>query len=189
MLNISELILENKSKKRTGKEIKIKGEELGNNSITCKIGASFKKKEPETIYIEMSFWIDLKDKESYDDKYSFVDYDYQLSRNLSKELNKIYRKDLRGILETNEIFPYYTDNIYIYNFPENIKYNNKRSFVSLELNLHTLNCDDNMLNKHSLNNKKDNLIYEEALKVCEKIANSDLLKGNLEFTVHKSKKN
>lgn len=181
------MTLEDKSRKRTGKEIKVLGKNLGNDSITCKIGASFEKKEPETIYIIISFWVDIKDKESHIDKHSYIDYDYQLSRKLSRDLKNIYRKDLKDILEKNEIFPYYLDNIYTFDFPENINYNKKRSFVSLELNLHTLNCE-NKEKKYALNNKKDTFIYKEALAVCEKIVNSDLLQGKLNFTIHNKKR-
>jgi hypothetical protein len=187
MLNKDELILDKESNKRTGKEIKIKGEELGNNCVNCKIGASFDKDKPETIYIIMSFWIDIKEKCDYNDKHSYIDYDYEISRKLSKQLSNIYRKDLKSILESNDVFPYYLENIYTFDFPENINYNNKRSFVSLELNLHTLNCETKDKN-YPLNNKKDNLIYAEAINVCKKIANSELLKGNLDFSVHKKKK-
>lgn len=178
-----EEVLNNKTK-RTGKEIKIKGEVIGNKNLTCKIGAPFEKKSPQTIYIEISFWIDIKDR----DEFSFIrDYDYEISRSLSKELSSIYKFKLRDVLERNEVFPYYFENIYVYDFPHNINYNKKRSFVSIELNLHTLNCKEGIEKKYPLNEKKDTLIYEEALKVCREIAKTKLLKGEMGFSVHKSK--
>ena len=102
----------------------------------------------------------------------------------------IYRKDLKKILERNSIFPFYLENIFVYNFPENINYNNKRSFVSIELNLHTLNCNEDLKEKYPLNEKKDKdtKIYNEAIKVCQVISDCDLLKEKLEFTIHKRKK-
>jgi hypothetical protein len=170
--------------KRTGKEIKVKGEVINNKNLTCKIGAAFEKNEPQTIYIEISFWLDIENRNNI----NFIrDYDYEISRKLSKELSSIYKFKLRDLLERNEVFPYYFENIYVYNFPNNINYNEKRSFVSIELNLHTLNCNENSEKKYSLSEKKDTLIYEEALKVCREIAKCDLLTGKLGFSIHKSK--
>lgn len=178
-----ETLKKNKTK-RTGKEITLKGDVLGNDKINCKIGASFEKSCPKTIYIQMSFWLDIKDREDFD---SVRNYDYVISRVLSKELNKIYKFDLRELLGNNEVFPYYFENIYVFDFPSNINYNEKKSFVSIELNLHTLNClDDNEID-YPLNEKNDTKIFDEAVVVCKKIAQSDLLQGNLDFSVHKRK--
>jgi hypothetical protein len=174
--------------KRTGKEIKIDGKYFNNCNANFKIGTTFNKEKPETIFIETSFWIDVKDKENYYDKYSFFNYDYELSKKLSYGIRKIYRNDLKNFLENNFVFPFYLENIFVYDFPENINYNDKRSFVSIELNIHTLNCMDNCEKEYPLNDKEDNILFNEAKKVCEIIANSDLLKGNLDFTIHKRKK-
>lgn len=179
---------EHKTNKRTGKEIKIKGAEVGNDILRYKIGAPFEKKEPETIYIEISFWVDIKKRIDYEDKYSFINHDYEMSKKLSREIRKIYKKDLKDILGNNKVFPYYLENIYVYDFPENINYNNKRSFVSIELNLHTLNCNKNTERKYPLNEKRDTMIYDEVIKVCKTIAKCDLLQGKLDFTIHRKKK-
>jgi hypothetical protein len=181
-------IIGNDKSKRTGKEINVDCKRLGNDSVTCKIGTSFNKFEPDTIYIQMSFWIDLKEKESNDIKYSFYNHDLDLSKKLTKYLRRIYREDLKDILTNNVLFPYYLENIYVFDFPENINYNDKRSFVSIELNLHTLNSLKNANSKLSLNDKKDVILYSEALKVCEKMIKSDLIQGKLDFTIHKRKK-
>tara|TARA_B100000963_G_C22628077_1_gene673408 strand:+ start:1197 stop:1772 length:576 start_codon:yes stop_codon:yes gene_type:complete len=184
------LELEDKKTKRTGKEIKIDGELFGNKNLKFKIGASFDKQRPETIYIELGFWIDIKKRHhpSERDKYSFIDYDYDISRKLSNYLRRIYRKDLREILNNNDIFPSYLDNIFIYDFPDNINYNKKRSFVSLEINLHTININKQIEENYSLSEKGDNKIFNEALKVCKIISNTELLKGKLDFTIHRFKK-
>jgi hypothetical protein len=184
---LDEDILEN-TNKRTGKEIKVNGKEFDNPNINFKIGTIFNKESPETIYIETSFWIDVKDKENYDNKYSFLDYDYELSKKLSNSIRGIYRNDLRNLLERNCIFPFYLENIFVHNFPDNINYNKKRSFVSIELNIHTLNCLKECESKYPLTDKEDNIIYKEAKKVCEIISNSELLMGKLDFTIHKKKK-
>lgn len=179
-------VLNIKKTKRTGKEITIKGNELGNDNVRCKIGASYDKTSPKTIYIQISFWVDLKDREDFE---SVKNYDYITSRKLSKELNKIYRFDLKELLEKSEIFPYYYENIYVFDFPSNINYNEKRSFISIELNLHTLNClSSNSEVEYPLSEKNDTKIFDEAILVCKKIIQSDLLQGNLDFSIHKRKK-
>ena len=184
------LELEDKKTKRTGKEIKLDGELFGNKNIKIKIGASFDKQKPETIYIEIGFWIDIKERYFTDieDKYSFIDYDHEISKKLSNYLRRIYRNDLREILTDNDIFPSYLENIFIYDFPDNLNYNKKRSFVSLEINLHTINLNENIEENYPLSEKGNTKILDEAIKVCDIISNTELLKGNLDFTIHKSKK-
>jgi len=177
-----------KSTKRTGKEIKLKGSLFNNSNLKFKIGTIEEKHSPSTIYIESTFWIDLKDKKNYSDKYSFFDYNFEITKKLSNYLKNIYKKDLNPLLNNNEVFPLYLDNIFVYDFPEKINYNTKRSFVSIELSLHTLNILENVKNKLPLNNKKDNIIYQECLKICDIISNCDLLKGKLEFDIFNSKR-
>lgn len=185
--SLTDIIKEDNSK-RTGKEINIDCNKLGCEAVSCKIGTSFNKFEPDTIYIQMSFWIDLKDKENNDIKYSFFNHDLDMSKKLTKYLRRIYREDLKDILTNNVLFPYYLENIYVFDFPENINYNDKRSFVSIELNLHTLNCSNKNEKKLSLNDKKDIILFNEAIRVCEKMIQSDLIQGKLDFTIHKRKK-
>lgn len=180
--------LEVSNKKRTGKEIKIDGSFFGNSNIKFKIGTILDKHSPSTIYIETTFWLDLKDKNNYNDKYSFLDYDYEITKKLSNNIKNIYKKDLTPLLEMNDIFPFYLDNIFLYDFPEKINYNTKRSFVCIEINLHTLNAKENVKEKFPLNNKKNTLIFDEALKVCEIISKSDLLNNRLDFEIFPSKK-
>lgn len=185
-----ELILEDKQTKRTGKEIKIDGSYFGNEKLKFKIGACFQKQRPETIYIELGFWLDIKEKHfSHEsDKYSFLDYDYEISKKLTNYIRKIYREDLKVFLSNNKIFPNYLENIFVYDFPENINYNNKRSFVSIELNLHTINSSTNNTKSYPLSEKDDDTLLKEAFKVCEIISKSDLLMNKTEFNIYKSKK-
>ena len=75
-MNISnDLTLEDKKTKRTGKEIVISGNNFNNSDLKFKVGAVFDKQNPETIYIETGFWIDIKERQfpTEDDKYSFFD--------------------------------------------------------------------------------------------------------------------
>jgi len=165
---------------RPGKEIKINSFISLNKNITGKIGTLDDKKSPKTVYISMGFWVDIKNKEDYDG------FDVDISKKFSKELKKIYKNDLYDILIKNKYFPFYNENIYVYDFPNNLNYNNKKSFVSLELNLHTLNCLKE--NEYPLKNKKENELFIELLKVYNIISTSDLLKGKKEFKIYKTKK-
>ena len=190
-MNITnDLTAEDKKTKRTGKEIKIDGAIFNNDSLKFKVGAIFNKQKPETIYIECSFWIDIKDRQlpSENDKYSFYDYNKDISKKLSSQLRGIYRKDLKALLKENEIFPNYLENIFIYDYPDNINYNKKRSFVSLELSLHTINLDENIKESYPLTNKGETILLNEAKKVCQLMSDSDLLKGKKEFKIYRTKK-
>ncbi len=184
------LTLEDKRTKRTGKEIKLSGGMFDNTSLKFKVGAVFDKQNPETIYIESGFWIDIKDREFPDesDKYSFFDYNKEISKKLSSHLRDIYRIDLKDFLKENKMFPNYLENIFVYDYPDNINYNKKRSFVSLELSLHTINSCDDIIEKYPLNDKKETKLLNEAIKVCQIISDSDLLQGKKEFTIHRKKK-
>lgn len=184
---IDEDVLENKTK-RTGKEIRIDGKKFGNKNLNFKIGASFDKQKPDTIYIDVNFWVDIKEREYEINKFSFINYDHEISRKLSNSIRRIYREDLKNILEKNEMFPYYLDNIFVYDFPDNINYNAKRSFVSIQMNLHTINCKEDIIDCYELNDRKDTRIFNEAKKICQIISDSDLLQGKLDFTIHKRKK-
>jgi len=190
-MNISnDLTLEDKKTKRTGKEIKIDGEIFNNSDLKFKVGAVFNKQKPETIYIECGFWIDIKERQSpkESDRYSFYDYNSDISKKLSSYLRDIYRKDLKELLRNNNIFPKYLENIFVYDYPDNINYNKKRSFVSLELNLHTININENIQEEYSLSEKNDTRLLDESKKVCQIIAESDLLKSKKEFKIYRAKK-
>tara|TARA_Y100000389_G_C17335810_1_gene450575 strand:- start:23 stop:598 length:576 start_codon:yes stop_codon:yes gene_type:complete len=190
MVECNELNLEDKQTKRTGKEIRVDGSIFDNENLKFKIGTCFQKQSPETIYVELSFWVDIKEKhfQHESDKYSFLDYDYEISKKLTNYIRNIYRQDLKDFLTNNKTFPYYLENIYVYDFPENINYNNKRSFVSIELNVHTINLDSSNEKKYPLSEKGERTLLDETLKICNIISNSDLLKNKTEFSIHKSKK-
>jgi hypothetical protein len=172
-----------KKVERPGREIKIDGSELGNENVTVRIGTAENKNNPNTIYINLSFWVDIKERND-----EFRSFDTIISRKYSKELHQIYRHNLRNILENNRLFPYYFENIYMYDFPENLNYNNKRSFTSIELNLHTINCKSSSNVKYDLKNSSDNELYSEATKIAKVILSTPLLKGELDFSIHKRKK-
>jgi hypothetical protein len=162
--------------KRTAREIKVSNNLLDNKSINVKIGTVENREAPETIYIFISFWAkpttDLED-ESQD----------FLKNILNKKLGNIYKKELKPNLKENEYFTNEIDNIYIKNIPENINYNNKRNFISIELYLHTLNIQEE--NHIPLSNKKNTELFNEALRISNVIGNSSILSDGDEFKIFK----
>lgn len=162
--------------KRTAREIKVSDDLLDNKNINVKIGTVENREAPETIYIFASFWAKPTEK--------LVDEpQYYLKEILNRELNSIYKKELKPELKDNEYFTNEKDNIYIKNIPENINYNNKRNFISLELYLHTLNIQDGR--KIPLSSKKNTELFNEALRIANIIGNSKILSEEDEFKIFK----
>ena len=162
--------------KRTAREIKVKDELLNNKDINVNIGTVENRDAPETIYIFISFWAKPSDEllgESKD----------VLKEIMNNELSDIYNKELKPYLKDNKYFTSEEDNIYIMNVPENINYNNKRNFISIELYLHTLNVRSK--ERMPLSNKKDTELYEEAVKVANKIGDTDMISKQEEFKIFK----
>lgn len=162
--------------KRTAREIKVDDGLLTNKNINVKVGTVENRDAPETIYIFVSFWarpsVHLY-KESQD----------VLKDVLNSNLNSIYQKELKPFLKDNEFFTRERDNIYIKNIPENINYNKKRNFISLELYLHTLNVGGEK--SFPLSNKKNTAIFDEAVRVANIIGDSPLLSDGDEFEIFK----
>ncbi len=162
--------------KRTAREIKIDSSLIKNKNINVKVGTVEKRDAPETIYIFVSFWarpsVLLKD-ESQD----------VLKEVLDTNLSSIYKKELKSYLKNNKYFTSEKDNIYIKNIPENINYNKKRNFISLELYLHTLNIESDK--KIPLSNKRNTEIFDEAVKIANLMGNSPLLLDGDEFEIFK----
>jgi len=145
---------------RTAREISVKDELLLNKDINIKIGTVENRNCPETVYVYVSFWVDCvgentkeKNKKLYIELVSF--------------LNKIYdEKFIKNQLIDSSFFVSEKENIFICNVPENFNYNNKPSFVSIELYLHTSNIDTKI---YPLNAKKDTELFNECLKVSNEI--------------------
>ncbi len=170
-----------KKNERPGREIKIDGTRFGNPNITFKLGTAEDKNRPNTVYINVTFWVDIKNRDIDID-----DFDKTISRKYSKELKDLYKVNLKPTLENNKLFPLYYDNIYIAEFPDNLNYNSKKSFTSIEINLHTANCISKDVN-YSLKDKIDNELFMEMMEISKIIANTDLLKGKSDFSIHKNK--
>ena len=147
--------------KRTAREISVNEELLSNKNINIKIGTVENRNFPETIYIYISFWVDSIECDKEESKY--------FRHKLSNSLNAIYNKKfIEKQLKSSSFFVSEKENIFICNIPENFNCNNKPSFVSMELYLHTNNID---LKKYPLNAKKDTDLFNECLKVGNEIGN------------------
>jgi hypothetical protein len=162
--------------KRTAREIKVDDSLLNNKNINVKIGTVENRDAPETIYIFISFW--AKPIEDLSNENQEV-----LKEMLSEGLDDIYENNLKPELKDNYYFTRERDNIYIKNIPENLNYNNKRNFISVELYLHTLNIHSN--ENLPLSNKKNTEIFDEAVKLTNIIGDSDILSSNREFEIFK----
>lgn len=162
--------------KRTAREIKLNDKLLFNKNINVKIGTVENRDAPETIYIFISFWLEPKDENKSDDQ------EY-LKNILDKELGKIYNQKLKNILENNKLFPREKENIFIKNIPDNLNYNSKRNFISVELYLHTCNLFED--GKVPLSVKKNTQLFDESIKMVNIIGESEILQGNSLFHIHK----
>ncbi len=172
---------------RPGREIKIDNSVIGNNNVSVRIGTTDNKNCPTTVYIVVTFWVDIKNKATQG---SFSNFDEYISKKYVKEIKQIKTQELKEVLSNNKYFPFYYDNIFTFDFPENINYNDKRSFTTLELTLHTLNCDRHIANNYPypLKNKPFSEIYIELIKIAQKMCSTDLLNSKLDFKIYKTKK-
>lgn len=163
---------------RTAREIKVDEGFLDDINLNVKIGAAENRNRPETIYIEISFWI-KNQSENNDNSY--------LRKKLRRDLKNIYTEDLRDYLVDNFYFTDYDENMFIINIPDNINYNNKKNFVSVELYLHTLNNHIKPSESYPLSKKKSSELYNEALAISKIMCDSDVLNSKLEFEISKKK--
>lgn len=161
--------------KRTAREIKIETNKLSNKNINIKVGTVENREAPETIYIFASFWLEpTKDYENKDQK--------SLKELLERELHKIYSNNLSKELKSNKYFPLENENIFIKNIPENLNYNGKRNYVSVELYLHTSNI--NSQNKLPLSQKKNTELFDECMRLSDIISQSEIFSNSKIFKVY-----
>lgn len=176
----------NKKIERPGREIRIDNSLLANKNVTVKIGTTDNKNHPETVYISISFWVDIKNKHELSK--SIDNFDRYISKLYVKEIKKIFHLDLGEKLKQNYYFPYYYDNILTYDFPDNLNYNTKKSFTNIELTLHTVNNKLDFQNKIPFKTKNNTKIFDELLTISKHICCSDLLLNKLQFKISKGKK-
>lgn len=162
--------------KRTAREIKVSDKLLSNKNINTKIGTVENREAPETIYIFISFWLQPKKEfKSHEQEY--------LKNILEKELGQIYTFKLKSELDNNSFFPREKENIFIKNIPDNLNYNTKRNFISIELYLHT--CNLLSQDKIPLSIKKNTKLFDEAVRISNIIGDSEIIKGNSLFEIQK----
>lgn len=166
--------------KRTAREIKVDESLINNKGINVKVGTVENRDAPETIYIFISFWSKPVEKMSNKPQ-------DELRELINSELEGIYEDELKEYLKDNEYFTSERDNIYIMNVPDNINYNNKRNFISIELYLHTLNIHSNK--KIPLSSKKNTEIFDESIKIANMIGDSPMLSKQKSFEVYKKSMN
>lgn len=172
---------------RPGKKIKIDNKLIDNKKISVDIGTVDNKNCPKTVYLNISFWVDIKNRS---DKEEDENFDKNISKEFSKYLKQIYRNDLYDFLIDNKLFPFYYENIYSFDFPENLNYNDKKSFANIELHLHTINNNINSKNLsdfYTLKNDLKNDFFYELITIANIIGNSDLLREKGNFYISKKK--
>ena len=85
-------------------------------------------------------------------------------------------------MKGNKYFPLESENIFIKNIPENLNYNGKRNYVSIELYLHTLNIKSE--EKLPLSQKKNTELFDECMRLSDIISKSDVLSNSKVFTIY-----
>ena len=169
---------------RPGREIKLNSRIIKNKNINVKIGTTDNKNHPDTVYISLSFWVDIKNKNLN----QRPDFDKYISKLYVKEIKKINYILLKPKLESNYYFPYYQENILTYDFPDNLNYNNKKSFTNIELTLHTINNKLKSQEKIPFKNKNNSELFNEIISIVQIISQSDLLQNKLDFKISKTKR-
>jgi hypothetical protein len=161
--------------KRTAREVKIDPSKLSNKNLNIKIGTVENREAPDTVYIFASFWLEpTVEFENKDQK--------TLKEMLERDLHKIYSNSLYEELKNNYYFPLEGENIFIKNIPENLNYNGKRNYVSIELYLHTLNI--NSIEKLPLSYKKNTDLFDECVRLSDIISSSDIFSKSKTFTIY-----
>ena len=160
-------------KKRTAREINVNEKRINNKNINVKIGTVENRDCPETIYINIAFWI----KPTKNQKKSRESLEQSLKLITDKRVNTFLKKSL--------FFPMVNNNIYICNIPQNFNYNNKYNFVSMELNFSTLNIYPNK--KYPLSIKKDTDLFDECVNFSNFVGER-LVKLEKKYDIRKSAK-
>lgn len=157
---------------RTAREIKVKPSELSNDNVSVHIGAMENRESPSTIYISMGFWTRP------------IDEMVNAREKLHREIGDCYRTIEADRISDDPHFPDKNNNIFIINMPDNFNYNEKRNYVNIELYLHTSNIRSK--NKIPLVAKKNNTLYESALRVAEAFISSELMMDKRGFEVRRT---
>lgn len=167
---------------RAARELTIPSLELVNENVKVKIGATEKRDAPSTIYIQISFWTQPKE--------NLLELsNEELHEILDANITQVFNENVKEYLKSNFYFTRPKDNIFIKNVPDNLNYNQKRNYISLDLYLHTLNLNKGPLEeKYPLNSKKDKRLYEAALCIVNKFIEHKFFDGEMDFKIFKTSK-
>lgn len=163
---------------RAARELTVPSMELNNPKVKVKIGATEKRDAPTTIYVQISFW--TKPATTHAGASN-----QELHRLIEKNINKAFKESISRELDYHFYFTRPKDNITIWNIPDNLNYNSKRNYISLELYLHTLNTDK-AGEDYPLHSKKDRRLYEAALDIANVFADSTFFQGEGDFQIFKT---
>lgn len=165
---------------RAARELLVPTLELSNENVKVKIGATEKRDAPSTIYVQISFWTKPQPE------HAELSND-ELHKILESNITKAYTEQIKDELKHHFYFTRPKENIFIKNVPDNLNYNSKRNYISLELYLHTLNTAAGVTDDlYPLNSKKDRRLYEAALDIANVFIEHDFFQGNMDFQIFKT---
>lgn len=165
---------------RAARELLVPPLELSNESVKVKIGATEKRDAPSTIYVQISFWTKPQPE------HAELSND-ELHKILEQNITEAYNKQVKDKLQNNTFFTRPKENIFIKNVPDNLNYNSKRNYISLELYLHTLNTAARpQEDTYPLNSKKDRRLYEAALEVANVFVEHEFFQSEMDFQIFKT---
>lgn len=174
------------SKKRPGKEFEITKDLSDiNKNVKGTIATVTDSKNPSTVFINISFWISVKIPNLTTEEVA-VEF-----KKMVKKLQNIYRDSLMSDLRNNKFFPLHEENIYTVDYPiygfNGFNGRDDGKFISIELNLHTLNCTQNMA--YALSKTTDTELFNATLQIYNKIVSTEVLLDNNIFNIYCNKKN
>jgi len=150
---------------KTGKEIKV---HCHNKNVKCSSGAVENYKSPESIYINISTWVEPKEDENY----------RKVISNFNRGLKQLIRE--KNLIDNKYFSDYYIMDM---DLRESGMSLGKRSFMSIELNLYQNNGE--LLPLISKGKSKD--LVKPINKLVNDIIESDLFVNNNHLNFHLTK--
>jgi|688.fasta_scaffold326635_2 hypothetical protein len=171
-----------KREKKKGFEFVLNNEEYYlNDNIQFNFGSIDDKKFPKSIYINSTFWFELKKDKIVED----FDTDASFNRYFRKSINDIFKKLILPKINENNSWINKDDTIFYFDIPNNIFYSDKRCFCSLELTLYTNNYKgDNTEFDFNIENNLCKSIFD----IIHTISSSSFFSECLYYSIHKRKK-
>lgn len=153
---------------KTGKEIKIL---CSNKNIKCSCGAISGYKSPKSVYIYISTWVLPKKKESYN----------KIIISFERKIKKLIREN--NLIDIKIFDEYYILDMDLRSSGVRME---KRSFMSLELNLYQKGPEHSYL--PLLSNNNTNVLIPHLTNLVNNITFSDLFVNNEYFDFYLTKK-